>query len=134
MSLIHYARPFLDLGICKEYCMARKTTGTSTTTRSKKAASSIQPAAAQVAPEMGKDELRKDAVGKEVPQNGKSANAMPGKAVPSNLEEEIRRRAYELYLQRRATAGDANGNKDQDWLVAEREILARHGGHEQHTA
>ncbi len=124
MSLIHYARPFLDLGICKEYCMARKTTGSSTTTRSKKAASSIQPAAAQAMPE----------VGKPLPQNGKSANAMRDKAVPSNLEEEIRRRAYELYLQRRATAGDANGNKDQDWLVAEREILARHGSHEQHTA
>ncbi len=30
--------------------------------------------------------------------------------------------------------GDADGNKDQDWLVAEREILARHGSHEQHTA
>jgi hypothetical protein len=126
MSLIHYARPFLDLGICKEYCMARKTTGSSTTARSKKAASSIQPAAVQVAPELGK----------EVPQNGKSANATPGKPVAFNLEEEIRRRAYELYLQRRATAGDANGNrdKDQDWLVAEREILARHSSHEQHTA
>jgi len=106
--------------------MARKTTGSSTTARSKKAASSIQPAAVQVAPELGK----------EVPQNGKSANATPGKPVAFNLEEEIRRRAYELYLQRRATAGDANGNrdKDQDWLVAEREILARHSSHEQHTA
>jgi hypothetical protein len=140
MSLIHYARPFLDLGICKEYCMARKTTGSSTTPRAKKAASSIQPAAVQVAPEAGKDDLRKDPgknqLGKEVPQNGKSANATPGKPVAFNLEEEIRRRAYELYLQRRATAGDANGNrdKDQDWLVAEREILARHSSHEQHTA
>ena len=112
--------------------MARKTTGSSTTARSKKAASSIQPAAVQVAPEVGKDDLRS----KEVPQNGKSANATPGKPVAFNLEEEIRRRAYELYLQRRATAGDANGNrdKDQDWLVAEREILARHSSHEQHTA
>ncbi len=104
--------------------MARKTTGSSTTTRSKKAANSIQPAAAQVAPELRK----------EVPQNGKSAGSAPGKPVSSNIEEEIRRRAYELYLQRRATAGDADGNKDQDWLVAEREILARHSSHEQHTA
>jgi len=124
MSLIHYARPFLDLGICKEYCMARKTTGRSTTTRSKKTATSIPPAAVQVAPDLGK----------EIPKNGKSANAVAGKVVASNLEEEIRRRAYELYLQRRATAGSESGNEDQDWLVAEREILARHGTHEQHTA
>jgi DUF2934 family protein len=122
MSLIHYVRPFLELGICKEYTMARKTLG-STNPRSKKAEVTVPPAAVQVAPEVH-TEIRKD-----VPRNGKPSNV-----VPINLEEEIRRRAYELYLQRRATAGGDNGNQHQDWLVAEREILSRFGGQEQRTA
>jgi hypothetical protein len=121
MSLIHYVKPFLELGICKEYIMARKTTG-NTTPRSKKAEVTVPPAPVQVAPEVHTD-IRKD-----VPRNGKPSNV-----VPINLEEEIRRRAYELYLQRRATAGGDNGNQHQDWLVAEREILSRFG-REQHTA
>jgi hypothetical protein len=90
--------------------MARKTTGTTTTIRSKKAAASISPASMQTT--------------SEAPKNGKSVN----------LEEEIRRRAYELYLQRRATAGNAMGDENQDWLVAEREILSLHGGQEQQSA
>jgi len=96
--------------------MARKTTGNTTTNRSKKTAASVQPAAVQVV--------------SEVPRNGQSASL-----APANLEEEIRCRAYELYLQRRATAGDqnGNGNENQDWLVAEREILSRHGD-ERHSA
>jgi hypothetical protein len=114
MSLMHYARPFFELGVCKEYCMARKTTGNTTTTRSKKAGASIPRATMQVA--------------SEVPKNGKPVNR------PVDLEEEIRRRAYELYLERRATAGNAMGDENQDWLVAEREILSLHGGQEQHSA
>lgn len=39
----------------------------------------------------------------------------------SNLEEEIRRRAYELYLERGATSGDPG----HDWLVAEQEVRGR---------
>jgi len=39
-----------------------------------------------------------------------------------NLDEEIRRRAYELYLQRNGQDGDPVG----DWFVAEREIRARY--------
>ncbi len=99
--------------------MARKTTVSSATTRKKKTAAPTQPAAAQVAP--------------EVPKNGKSANAAPGNLVPSNLEEEIRRRAYELYLQRQAAAGDQSGDENQDWLIAEREIRSRHGTLARHT-
>jgi len=40
----------------------------------------------------------------------------------SNLDEEIRRRAYELYLQRNGSSGDPV----RDWFVAEREVRARH--------
>ncbi len=42
--------------------------------------------------------------------------------VPINLEDEIRRRAYELYEQR---AG-APGTEQEDWLQAETEVLARY--------
>jgi len=95
--------------------MARKTTGNGFTNRSKKSGVSISPAAAQVAP--------------EVREIGKPANQ-----VPVDLEEEIRRRAYELYLQRAATSGNENGKEDQDWLIAEREVRARHGSQERRRA
>lgn len=45
--------------------------------------------------------------------------------VPFSLEEEIRRRAYELYKQR----GPSSGSETDDWLVAEREILGRYQEH-----
>jgi hypothetical protein len=119
LSLVHYVKPFLELDICKEYCMATKTTGNTTTKRSKKADLPVSPAAVQAAPE----------VRKEARKNGKPANLGP-----VNLEEEIRRRAYELYLQRRATAGIENGDENQDWLLAEREVLSLHGGQRHHMA
>jgi hypothetical protein len=95
--------------------MARKTTGNGITNRNKKTEASIQPAAVQVVPEVRKNEK-------------------PANLVPVNLEEEIRLRAYELYLQRAATAGDENGNENQDWLIAEREIRIRYGGQERQRA
>ena len=42
--------------------------------------------------------------------------------VPINLEDEIRRRAFELYQQR----GSASGSEAEDWLAAEREVLQRY--------
>ena len=77
--------------------MSRKTNGNGTTSRRKRAVASIQAPPAQV-----------------VPENGQSLGTI-------NLDEEIRRRAYELYLERGSTAGDPH----QDWLTAEREILGR---------
>lgn len=96
--------------------MARKTTGNGGTTRSKKTGASIPPAVVEAAPEVRK-------------------NTKPFNLVPVNLEEEIRRRAYELYLQRRATAGNenVNGDQNQDWLIAEREIRTRYGRLTRHT-
>jgi hypothetical protein len=44
-----------------------------------------------------------------------------GAPIPINVEEEIRRRAYELFEQR----GYNHGSDYEDWLRAEREILAR---------
>ncbi|MBZ5597811.1 MAG: DUF2934 domain-containing protein [Acidobacteriia bacterium] len=42
--------------------------------------------------------------------------------IPIDLEGEIRRRAYELYEQRGCTPG----RDHDDWLVAEREVMARY--------
>lgn len=41
---------------------------------------------------------------------------------PINVEEEIRRRAYELSEQR----GFVPGHEVDDWFVAEREVMARY--------
>jgi Protein of unknown function (DUF2934) len=42
--------------------------------------------------------------------------------VPINLEDEIRRRAYELFQQR----GPGSGSEAEDWLTAEREVRQRY--------
>jgi hypothetical protein len=52
-------------------------------------------------------ESRQDAVGGDLPV--------------SNVEEEIRRRAYELYLER----GRTPGHEREDWITAEREVRSR---------
>ena len=68
-----------------------------------------------------------EAVGKKQPKTtkaktktakSKSAQAMAAKPTLSELQEAIRLRAYEIYLQR---AGQP-GNPHEDWAVAEREI------------
>ena len=110
--------------------MARKTTGNTTTTRSKKVETLVQPAVVQAAAEVAKHE-----VVKEVRKNGKSASGTAAKvSANTNIEEQIRVRAYELYLERRATSGGDMGDQNQDWLVAEREIRSRQNSQEQHSA
>jgi hypothetical protein len=94
MRLVHYFRPLLDLGSCKEYIMASK--NGNTTRKTKKSAIAQTPVNVGVA-------------------------GSNGSGTPINMEEQIRRRAYEIYLERGATPGAAN----EDWIVAEREVLAR---------
>jgi hypothetical protein len=92
--------------------MPRKNTG-STTTRSKKTVTSPEPIVARtVQVERAQEDVRKTVAAPSVatPRNG------------SNIDEEIRYRAYELYLERNGAAGDPNS----DWFVAEREVRARH--------
>jgi hypothetical protein len=62
-------------------------------------------------------------------ENGKSQprpeivkSAPKPSVLPFSLEEEVRRRAYELYEQR----GPSSGSETDDWLVAEREVLERY--------
>jgi hypothetical protein len=69
--------------------------------------------AAETAPSRTAPEVRKLAVVK-----GESRKNI----VPINLEDEIRRRAYELYEQR----GSGSGSEAEDWLAAEREVMQRY--------
>lgn len=76
----------------------------------------------------------------KAPRNGNTRNTRPSIApavtapeVRANwsavdVETEIRRRAYQLYEER----GRTPGHENEDWLVAEREILAR--SNHQHSA
>jgi Protein of unknown function (DUF2934) len=56
---------------------------------------------------------RKGTVENVAPESKKAANG--------NLDEEIRRRAYELYEQR----GGEHGRAQEDWFRAEAEVRAR---------
>ena len=61
-----------------------------------------------------------------VPQTSEidgSASEPLDAAARESIEEEIRRRAYELYLSR----GGANGDDLSDWLEAERLVRSRRG-------
>jgi len=142
MSLIYNVKPFLDLGICKEYFMARKTTESGFSVRRKKTDTSVQPIGLE------DTELTPNS-SNNIPSNATqdSTNGKPLNPVPINqhamsqassqqnstnngpvsldLEEEIRHRAYELYLQRGADGHEGGGNPHQDWLTAEREVLSR---------
>src|SRR5882762_9992079 len=114
---------FINLGTCKEYpIMARskspsgsKTSGTNTNTNTEqtKAGSpanmpNVTAVAAGTAPEPRKLEMVKTEPRKNV-------------VVPIKLEDEIRRRAYEIYVQR----GSVPGSEAEDWLTAEREVRQR---------
>ncbi len=46
----------------------------------------------------------------------------PSNGSPAELEAKIRERAYQLYQER----GSTPGHENEDWLRAEREVLARH--------
>jgi hypothetical protein len=58
----------------------------------------------------------------EVVKTEPRKNVVPINRTPVNLEEEIRRRAYEIYQQR----GGAPGSEMEDWLNAEREVRKRY--------
>ena len=101
--------------------MARSKTRTgSKTTLNETEATPVAPSSETLASETASGENGK---AKARPRIMKSA-PRPS-MVPFSLEEEIRRRAFELYKQRGATCG----SETDDWLVAEREILDRYQEH-----
>jgi hypothetical protein len=121
---------FLNLGICKEYpnmARAKSTSGGKSNRTSKEKNGVNNPAgipdvnavAAETASGVNKPENkttaepRKFELRKTEPRNN---------VVPIKLEDEIRRRAYELYRQRQPGAG----NEAEDWLTAEHEVMQRY--------
>jgi hypothetical protein len=136
---------FLNLGICKEYpkmARSKSTSGGKTNrpnTESVNAGSvgkeQTTPAnpinlpdekavAVEAVPNVGEPETaialetRKFEIKKSEPRKAEARKNV----VPINLEDEIRRRAYELYQQR----GAASGSEAEDWLSAEREVRQRY--------
>jgi len=121
---------FINLGICKEYPnMARsKSTSGSKANRSNKNNEQTSPAnipgtkavAAGTTPAEAAAEVKAASEPRkfEVVKNESRKNVV----IPINLEDEIRRRAYELYQER----GSASGSEAEDWLTAEREVRQRY--------
>jgi hypothetical protein len=86
----------------------------------------VKAVAAQPAPVNVKPEVK---ITPEPRKKLEVVKSEPRRVVPINVEEEIRRRAYELYQQR----GAGSGHEADDWLVAEREVQQRYH-QQQHTA
>jgi hypothetical protein len=140
MSLIYNVKPFLELGICKEYFMARKTTDNGIFTRRKKTETTVQPIGHQdtelsSSGSNDTEDSRSYKPSSPVPINQHSIDQASNQQNSANrgplspeMEEEIRHRAYELYLQRNAEGHEGGGDPHQDWLKAEREILSRQNG------
>ena len=104
--------------------MPRKT-GNTTTPRNKKTTAATEPTVEQAAVAATPVILPvAQEIRKVTPIN--TAFAKPS----LSLEEEIRVRAYELYLQRNGADGDPN----VDWLIAEREVRSRHADHRKQSA
>jgi hypothetical protein len=126
---------FLNLGICKEYpIMARSKstsgskadrtnpsqnpTNNSNLPEAKAVAAGTTPAEVAAAEVKVTPEPRKMEVVRSEPRKNTAAPNL----FPINLEDEIRRRAYELYQQR----GTAPGSEAEDWMTAEREVKQRY--------
>jgi hypothetical protein len=122
MSFIHQQlNSFLNLGMCKEYSIMAR----SKTPQGSKQKDSVIPNSTPAAPaaqvvaagttqtEANRPETRKLEIVKTDSRNN---------VLPMNLEDEIRRRAYELSRQR----GSEGGSETEDWLTAEREVLQRY--------
>jgi Protein of unknown function (DUF2934) len=65
----------------------------------------------------------------QMPENGNSHNGSSQNGSSSDVEAAIRLRAYQLYERR----GYVEGFEEEDWLTAEREVLARYA-EKSHTA
>lgn len=81
---------------------------------------------ASVAPEAKVSSEARTASESRVSSEGRKFEVMKTESrknvVPINLDDEIRRRAYELFQQR----GSGSGSEAEDWLNAEREIRQRY--------
>jgi hypothetical protein len=96
MWLIHQFDSLVNLSVCKEYSsMAKARTAGNGNSPKKRV---LTMSAVPNIPGMSRD------------------------SSPTDLESEIRRRAYELYERRGCTPG----HEHEDWLMAEREVVERY--------
>lgn len=126
--------------------MARKTTENSPSLSRKKTENTVQPMGVQDT-ELSSN-VSNDSQGS---RNGKPSNPVPinqhalnqasnhqnsvnNGSLSPEVEEEIRHRAYELYLQRSADGHEGGGDPHQDWVTAEREVLSRRNSRERKSA
>jgi hypothetical protein len=73
--------------------------------------------------ELHKNEaFKNDGLKNEAPKAEAAKADGRNNVVPINVEEEIRRRAYELFQQR----GMKSGSEAEDWLAAEHEVMQRY--------
>jgi hypothetical protein len=121
---------FLDLGICKEFPnMARKkSTSDKANPTSKEdvinstSVPDVNPVAEAAAADI-KPDIKPEPKVTPAPRKFEVRRPEPRKnVVPINIEDEIRRRAYELYQQRQP----GSGSEAEDWLTAEREVRQRY--------
>jgi hypothetical protein len=124
---------FLNLGICKEYPIMARSKSTPGSKANRTNANQNQTdnsnlpevnavVAGATPAEVAAAEVKKAPAPRKmevVRSEPRKNSALP---TPINLEDEIRRRAYELYLQR----GTAPGSEAEDWLNAEREVKQRY--------
>jgi hypothetical protein len=87
----------------------------------------VQAVAAETAPIQVKPEVKPEikpevTITTEPRKKLEVVKTEPRRVVPINVEDEIRRRAYELYKQR----GTGSGSEAEDWLAAEREVRQRY--------
>lgn len=57
----------------------------------------------------------------QMPESGNGNGNGSAEHISPELQSEIRQRAYEIFAER----GYAHGHDEQDWLRAEREVLAK---------
>jgi hypothetical protein len=119
MWLIHQFDSLIQLRICKEYLIMAK----AKTPRPSVEKTNGAPVAAPVtaAPAESFSEIRE--VRRTTPDARKNI-------VPINLDEEIRRRAYELWEEH----GRESGHDEEYWLSAEREVVGRYTAQRQQSA
>jgi hypothetical protein len=112
MWLIHQFDSFLNLGTCKEYpIMAKAKTPRNNSKKTDPVDNKLTTMAeSKLAPS---PEVRPTETKKYAPPT------------PINVENEIRRRAYELSEQR----GFVPGHENDDWFIAEKEVMARYRQH-----
>jgi hypothetical protein len=119
MWIIHQFDSLLNLGICKEYPIMAKAK-TPRTSVEKPNGGATAPQANPITAE-NVSEIRE--VRKAAPDVRKNI-------VPINMDEEIRRRAYELWEEN----GRESGRDEEYWLSAEREVLGRYSAQRHQSA